>query len=112
MPQTIPNEYVSSYFTYAVKTPIKDSDEWKRFHDSHIRNGGDDFYAAMALVYTEPIMKQLGYYDRCRGKCPTAESIQPCIMQFKTNYRTIEQAEEKIAILKESLDNYQVRIKN
>ena len=112
MPQTIPNEYVSSYFTYAVKTPIKDSDEWKRFHDSHIRNGGDDFYAAMALVYTEPIMKQLGYYDRFRGKCPTAESIQPCIMQFKTNYRTIEQAEEKIAILKESLDNYQVRIKN
>ena len=34
LPQTIPNEYVSSYFTYAVKTPIKDSDEWKRFHDS------------------------------------------------------------------------------
>ena len=112
VPQTIPNEYVSSYFTYAVKTPIKDSNEWKKFHDSHIRNGGDDFYAAMALVYTEPIMKQIVYYDRFRGKCPTAESIQPCIMQFKTNYRTIEQAEEKIAILKESFDNYQVRIKN
>jgi perosamine synthetase len=111
-PQTIPDDSISSYFTYAVKTPINNVNDWKQFHDVHIKNGGDDFYAAMALVYTEPIMKQLGIFDKFNGKCPNGEKIQPCIMQFKTNYRSVEEAEQKIEILKTSLKNYQIAIKN
>ena len=102
--QKIPDGYVSSYFTYAVESPFEKIDDWRDFHDHHIKNGGDDFYAAMILGYEEPIMKELGYYEKCKGTCPIAEKIQPKMMQFKTNYRTLEEAEEQINVLKSSLN--------
>ena len=103
LPQLVPDGYVSSYFTYAVESPFADLQKWKKFHDSHIKNGGDDFYAAMILGYEEPIMKELGYSKKYKGKCPVAERIQPKIMQFKTNYRDLETAKMKIDVLKESI---------
>jgi len=104
--QKIPEGYVSSYFTYAVESPFEKINEWSNFHKHHINNGGDDFYAAMILSYEEPIMKKLGYYEKCKGTCPVAEEIQPKMMQFKTNYRTIEDAKKQISILKSSLDSF------
>ena len=104
--QKIPEGYVSSYFTYAVESPFEKINEWSNFHKHHINNGGDNFYAAMILVYEEPIMKKLGYYGKCKGTCPVAEKIQPRMMQFKTNYRTIEDAKKQISILKSSLDSF------
>jgi perosamine synthetase len=105
--QKIPEGYVSSYFTYAVESPFEKINEWSDFHKHHINNGGDDFYAAMILSYEEPIMKKLGYYEKCKGICPVAEKIQPKMMQFKTNYRTIEDAKKQINILKTSLDSFE-----
>ena len=104
--QKIPDGYVSSYFTYAVESPFEKIDDWKSFHDHHINNGGDDFYAAMILGYEEPIMKKLGYYEKCKGTCPVAEEIQPKMMQFKTNYRTLDGARKHIEKLKCSLDEF------
>ena len=104
--QKIPEGYVSSYFTYAVESPFEKINEWSNFHKHHINNGGDDFYAAMILSYEEPIMKKLGYYEKCKGTCPVAEEIQPKMMQFKTNYRTIEDAKKQINIVKSSLDSF------
>ena len=104
--QKIPEGYVSSYFTYAVESPFEKINEWSNFHKHHINNGGDDFYAAMILSYEEPIMKKLGYYEKCKCTCPVAEEIQPKMMQFKTNYRTIEDAKKQISILKSSLDSF------
>ena len=110
--QKIPEGYTSSFFTYAVESPFEKINEWKNFHDYHINNGGDDFYAAMILGYEEPIMRELGYYDKCKGTCPVAEQIQPKMMQFKTNYRTIEEAEKQINIIKSSLDSFVLSNKN
>ena len=45
-------------------------------------------------------MKKLGYFEKYNGKCPVAEKIQPKMMQFKTNYRTLEEAEKWIKKLK------------
>ncbi len=104
--QKIPEGYVSSYFTYAVESPFEKITEWGDFHKYHINNGGDDFYAAMILTYEEPIMKKLGYYEKCKGTCPVAEKIQPRMMQFKTNYRTIDEAKKHIEKLKHSLDKF------
>ena len=104
--QKIPDGYVSSYFTYAVESPFKKINEWSDFHKYHINNGGDDFYAAMILGYEEPIMKELGYYEKCKGTCPVAEEIQPKMMQFKTNYRTLDGARKHIEKLKCSLDEF------
>jgi perosamine synthetase len=105
-PQTVPEGYVSSYFTYAVESPFSDLNDWLKFHNSHIDNGGDDFYASMILTYEEPIMKKLGYYEKWKGKCPIAEKIQPIMMQFKTNYRTIEEAKKNIEVLRKSIEKY------
>ena len=105
--QKVPDGYVSSYFTYAVESPFDKINRWKDFHQHHISNGGDDFYAAMILTYEEPIMKKLGYYEKCKGTCPIAEKIQPKMMQFKTNYRTIEDAAKQADILKSSLDSFE-----
>ena len=104
--QKIPEGYVSSYFTYAVESPFEKITEWGDFHKYHINNGGDDFYAAMILTYEEPIMKKLGYYQKCKGTCPVAEKIQPRMMQFKTNYRTIDETKKHIEKLKYSLDKF------
>ena len=104
--QKIPEGYVSSYFTYAVESPFEKINEWSNFHKHHINNGGDDFYAAMILGYEEPIMRELGYYEKCKGTCPVAEEIQPKMMQFKTNYRTLDGARKHIEKLKCSLDEF------
>jgi len=104
-PQRIPTDCVSSYFTYSVKSPFNIK-EWEEFYKLHIKNGGDDFYAGMALSYTEPALARLGYYIDWKGKCGTAEYIQPKIMQFKTNYSNIEEASKYIIKLKESIELY------
>ncbi len=105
--QKVPDGYVSSYFTYAVESPFDKINRWSDFHQHHINNGGDDFYAAMILTYEEPIMKKLGYYEKYKGICPIAEKIQPKMMQFKTNYRAIEDATKHVDILKSSLDSFE-----
>ena len=105
-PQEIPEGYVSSYFTYAVESPFYNTKEWLEFHDNHIKNGGDDFFASMILGYNEPIMKELGFQEKWKGKCPVAEKIQPCIMQFKTNYRSLDEAKSKIELLRDSIAKY------
>ena len=60
----------------------------------------------MILTYEEPVMKKLGYYEKWKGKCPIAEKIQPTMMQFKTNYRTIEEAKKNIEVLRKSVEKY------
>ena len=104
-PQSIPFGYTHSYFTYAVKTKLN-YDEWMRFHKFVISNGGDDFYAGMGLVYEEPYMAKNGYYLKWHGRCPTAEYIQPGLMQFKTNYRTLKEAKHVIDKLEWCISNY------
>ncbi|MGZ3662794.1 MAG: hypothetical protein ACXVCK_22040, partial [Bdellovibrionota bacterium] len=38
-----------------------------------------------------------------KGLCPVAESIQPKLMQIKTNYRDLRLAEAKAQILKKTI---------
>jgi len=105
-PQEVPTGYVHSYFTYSVKSPFKNLDSWKKFYTNHIKNDGDNFYAMMSPVYIEEIMKDLGYSDENLNKCPITEEIQPRCMLFKTNYRTINEAKNKIKKLEDSLNKY------
>ncbi|MBD1141560.1 DegT/DnrJ/EryC1/StrS family aminotransferase [Pelagibacterales bacterium SAG-MED32] len=105
-PQEVPEGYGHSYFTYSVKSPFSKLAEWKSFYKSHVSNGGDTFYAMMATVYNEGIMRELGYSDEFHGKCPITEEVQPTCMLFKTNYRSIEEAEKNISVLKDSLKKF------
>jgi len=104
IPQKVPSHYVSSYYTYAVKSPFEIK-EWEKFYDNHLKKNGDDFYAGINLIYREPIMNSLGYYKKYEGSCPIAEELQPKLMKFKTNYRNLKEARKYIAILKETIQD-------
>ena len=60
----------------------------------------------MSPVYSEEIMKDLGYCNENLNKCPVTEEIQPRCMLFKTNYRSIDEARNFIEKLKISIKNY------
>jgi len=108
-----PQGYKNTYWAYSVylntKTP---STDWYRFRDLFQSLGGDGFYAAWKLSYNEPlfqneIQKQPGVWQRYdKNLCPNAEFLQPRIVQFKTNYWDINDAERQAEILEETINKY------
>ena len=92
---------------------------WRQFYDMHKANGGHGFYGGLSVVHDEPIVKEenaylqhyLPEFDRLyrdriaagKERCPRAESFQPKMMIFKTNYRDLKIAREKIDILRKTI---------
>ena len=68
--------------------------------------GGDGFYACWKPPYLEPSLKgkKMGNQNFIEGLCPVAEEYQKNLMVFKTNYRDLREAEEKILILSKLID--------
>ena len=73
---------------------------WEEFRKMYIANGGDGIYSAWSIPYQEPALSFLS------GNCPVAESIQPKMMQFKTNYRDEELAIKKAEALYKTIMHY------
>lgn len=112
IPQKTPSHCTNSYYTLGViyegeeKLGIK----WEDFRKAYVDAGGDGIYGAWSVPYLEPVILEGKYKKRYPevyknveykiGICPVAESIQPKIMQFKTNYRDLELAKSKAEILK------------
>ena len=82
-----PNSYYTLGAVYEGQERIGVS--WKDFRKAYMKNGGDGIYSAWSIPYQEPALSFLS------GSCPVAETIQPKLMQFKTNYR-----DETLAIKK------------
>lgn len=85
---------------------------WYEFRDCYKRLGGHGIYAAWKLTYLEPMFenmnlvgrnKNLEGYEYKRGLCPTAEKLQPQLLQFKTNYWNESELMEQIDVLKETI---------
>lgn len=86
---------------------------WIDFRKKYVENGGDGIYGACALPYLEPMFVEKKYIYRYpeiyskleyfKGLCPVAERIQPKIMQFKSNYRSVELAKLKADILRKTI---------
>ena len=121
IPQKVPEDYTNAYWTFTVRYEGMDSYgvSWEKFYQMYRENGGDGFYGGLSLVYLEPFMQEVPFlghripadhpalrnrfvYDR--GLCPVAESIQPKLMQFKTNYRNLEVARLKAEALRKTID--------
>ena len=86
-PQETPANCEHSYWAYTVTLDKSvPADLWEQFYEKFIEFGGEGFYGAWSLTYLEPIFQNgiVGNYEA--GLCPHAESVQPRIMQFKTNY--------------------------
>ncbi|QWE12800.1 DegT/DnrJ/EryC1/StrS aminotransferase family protein [Polynucleobacter sp. AP-Titi-500A-B4] len=111
IPQSTPEGYTNSYYTLGAVYQGQESVgiSWKDFRAEYVKQGGDGIYSAWMVPYLEPMVANRQFESRCpeiyktvsyqRGICPVAESLQPKLMQFKTNYRDLGLAEKKAEIL-------------
>ena len=97
IPQKVLQGHVNTYWTYTVKY---EGDDWFGLYNCVKENGGDGFYGGLSIPYQEPVMKS---YGDIITRCPNAEEVQPKMMQFKCNYRNLDEAQKKLDILKKSL---------
>lgn len=103
VPQTVPAGYEHAYYTFAVdyRGEVARGIKWKEFYDRYQDKGGDGFYGCVVTPYLEPALRGKAFGGRIleKGLCPRAEALQPRLMQFKTNYRDLDVAKRKTAIL-------------
>ena len=111
--QFTPKDYVHSYWTYAIVLETENQpDDWFTFRDLFQKNGGDHYYAAWKLSYNEPvfqniIQKKPGVWQKYNPSlCPNAEYLQPRMIQLKTNYWNISEAEKQAEILYNTLSEF------
>jgi perosamine synthetase len=112
-PQFTPKYCLNSYWTYAmVLETDKGPNDWYSFRDLFQENGGDHYYAAWKLSYNEPlfqniIQKESGVWQKYKpGLCPNAEYLQLRMIQLKTNYWNISEAEKQADILHKTLSEF------
>jgi len=102
VPQLVPANYTHSYWSYVVKLDNNNVFSWYDFRNKYIECGGDGIYAAWQLTYLEPAFKCINLNQRQFfnvGLCPIAESIQPKLLQFKTNYLDMYEVHSKVDAL-------------
>jgi len=116
IPQHTPADCVNTYYTLGVRYEGEDSIgvSWADFRAEYIKQGGDGIYGAWSVPYLEPAIQERTFVERCppvyeniyykKGLCPVAESIQPKLMQLKTNYRDLEIAALKAESLRRTIE--------
>lgn len=115
-PQHIPKGYVNSYWTYVMVLDTDNPKDWFKFREIWQKNGGDGYYAAWKLSYNEPyfkndVQKMNGVWqDYSMSLCPNAEYLQPRLIQLKTNYWDIFEAEEQAKILVKTINDYKKQL--
>jgi len=116
IPQVTPPDCVNSYWTWVVQLRHPDV-TWHQFRDRFTSLGGDGVYAAWKLTHLEPMFENRSLLGRERfiseenltsygpGLCPVAEELQPRLLQFKTNYWQIAEAEKQAEILARTVES-------
>jgi perosamine synthetase len=109
-PQEVPEGFVNSYWTYAMKLEGEDKGiSWHHFRKTYLEQGGDPFYAAWKLSYMEPALSGMEFKESNikyeKGLCPIAEKIQPKLIQLKTNYGDREYAKRQALALEKTIKN-------
>jgi perosamine synthetase len=109
--QAVPAGHVHSYWTYVVKLDHPDL-SWHEFRREYLHNGGDPMYAAWLPTYLEPVLRrrtlaptQVQHFDT--GLCPVTESIQPRLLQFKTDYLSVDDANRQADALARTIARFQ-----
>ncbi|HAQ17680.1 MAG TPA: DegT/DnrJ/EryC1/StrS family aminotransferase [Prolixibacteraceae bacterium] len=108
--QAEPEGYNNSYWAYSAALNTDNPKvDWYRFRDLFQKNGGDGFYAAWKLSYNEPLFKNEiqngdGVWQKYNEKlCPVSEYLQPRMIQLKTNYWDLSEAESQAEILNKTI---------
>lgn len=104
--QAEPEGYKNSFWAYSVILNTENpKTDWYRFRDLFQQNGGDGYYAAWKLSYNEPLFKNEiqhweGVWQQYNEKLsPVSEYLQPRMIQLKTNYWDLGEAEVQAEIL-------------
>ncbi|MCG3204418.1 MAG: UDP-4-amino-4-deoxy-L-arabinose--oxoglutarate aminotransferase [Elusimicrobia bacterium] len=108
VPQQVPQDTVHSWWTYVLKMHPNASVDWYGFRKKYKDLGGDGIYACWKINYLEPVLKGQKLRDQMftAGLCPIAESIQPALLQFKTNYMDLGVAEQKAEALAKTIEYF------
>ena len=126
-PQVQPEGFVNAFWTFAVRYEGEEAIgvSWYDFADKFCEFGGDGVYSAWQVVYLEPAMAEQRFYGKgcpvhCPlyegkvewgpGLCPTAEKVQPQMMQFKNNIGDLNEAQEQADALRKTIDFFGRRI--
>ena len=99
IPQRTPDGSIHACWTVAARIVPEAGISWHAFRDRFRALGGDGIYAAWQLTYMEPAFR--GQYER--RLCPIAESVQPFLLQFKTNYWETDTAARQAEILRNTI---------
>tara|TARA_B100000315_G_scaffold164043_1_gene152634 strand:- start:4831 stop:6009 length:1179 start_codon:yes stop_codon:yes gene_type:complete len=109
--QKTPNGIIHSYWTFVMKLDVtKKSISWLEFREAFRNNGGDRFYGAWCLSYLEPALIGMEFpvhgirYEE--GLCPVAESIQPYLIQLKTNFESMQYAHQQADSLAQTVAQF------
>lgn len=93
--QAVPDDAPHDYWCFAIALPS--ADEARAVQDAVVRHGGERPFGAWRLTYAEPAFRHLGDL----GSCPTAEALQPRLLQFQTNH--LPSAKKNAKALKRAL---------
>lgn len=105
VPQLVGADYTHSWWTYVLALENGGRFTWYDFRNKYVEFGGDGIYATWQLNHLEPALrgKKLAWQTFERGLCPVAESIQPRLLQFKTNYLDMASAERQADVLRRTI---------
>ena len=111
IPQETPKGFKNSYWTAVMRLDTDKIDfSWIDFRNKYLENGGEPYYAAWVLTYLEPALIGKEYTDNNviyqKGLCPIAERIQPQLIQMKTNFYNLAEAEKQAKILNMTIKNF------
>jgi perosamine synthetase len=111
--QKVDDKSLHAYWTFAVRFIHKEV-TWERFRVKFIEYGGSGIYAAWKLLYQEDVftngnwmkMNKSLYKNYKLTRCPNAELIQPQLMQFPLNDRSIDEAMTNIDALNKTINYF------
>ncbi len=124
IPQKVPANSTSAYWTYAVKYlgEEKLGISWEQFYKKYNENGGDGFFGGLALQHKETVMEKKPFFGTytpsdypafAKGfnyeqeQWPVAEKLQPMLMQFKTGYRDMKKAQNAVVALNKTISSFE-----
>ena len=110
-PQVVPAGYEHSYWTYVLKLEEHSDISWQEFRRAYIDAGGDPMYGTWQLTYLEPALRrtrleEFQWQTLDTELCPIAESVQPRLLQFKTNYWDSARAENAAEALATAIAHF------
>jgi perosamine synthetase len=105
--QKTPENFSHSYWAFVMVLDTEKGVSWSNFRNVFLKHGGEPFYGAWSLSYLEPSLNGMEFHKNNikyeKGLCPIAESIQPKLIQLKTNFEDIRYGREQALALRHSI---------